>query len=76
MNSCHRCPSTYCFAGIGENCHLAFNNPPADFETEAPYLLVALDEACRRQQLGEGWFATLDDVPHEANLDEHSADHA
>jgi glucosamine-6-phosphate deaminase len=55
-----------CFAGIGENCHLAFNDPPADFETEAPYLLVELDEACRRQQLGEGWFATLADVPQRA----------
>ena len=54
------------FAGIGENCHLAFNDPPADFVTEAPYLLVELDEACRRQQLGEGWFATLADVPHRA----------
>lgn len=55
-----------CFAGIGENCHLAFNDPPADFDTEAPYLIVDLDEACRRQQLGEGWFATLDDVPTRA----------
>jgi glucosamine-6-phosphate deaminase len=54
------------FAGIGENCHLAFNDPPADFVTEAPYLLVELDEACRRQQLGEGWFPTLADVPHRA----------
>jgi glucosamine-6-phosphate deaminase len=52
-----------CLAGIGENCHLAFNDPPADFEAEAPYLLVRLDEACRRQQLGEGWFPTLDAVP-------------
>ena len=55
-----------CFAGIGENCHLAFNDPPADFETEEPFLIVTLDEACRRQQLGEGWFATLDDVPAQA----------
>jgi glucosamine-6-phosphate deaminase len=54
------------FVGIGENGHLAFNDPPADFETEEPYLVVALDEACRRQQLGEGWFATLDDVPRRA----------
>jgi glucosamine-6-phosphate deaminase len=52
-----------CFAGIGENGHLAFNDPPADFETEAPYHVVSLDEACRRQQMGEGWFATLEDVP-------------
>ncbi len=49
--------------GIGENGHLAFNDPPADFETEEPYLVVALDEACRRQQVGEGWFASLTDVP-------------
>jgi glucosamine-6-phosphate deaminase len=55
-----------CFAGIGENCHLAFNDPPADFGTEAPYLVVELDEACRRQQLGEAWFRTLDDVPRRA----------
>ena len=49
--------------GIGENAHLAFNDPPADFETEEPFIEVKLDEACRRQQLGEGWFKTLDDVP-------------
>lgn len=55
-----------CFAGIGENAHLAFNDPPADFETEDPYLLVTLDEACRRQQMGEGWFPTLADVPERA----------
>jgi len=55
-----------CFAGIGENGHLAFNDPPADFETEAPYLVVDLDEACRRQQLGEGWFPDLDAVPRQA----------
>lgn len=55
-----------CLAGIGENCHLAFNDPPADFTTEAPYLVVTLDEGCRRQQLGEGWFPTLQDVPQQA----------
>jgi len=54
------------FIGIGENGHLAFNDPPADFRTEVPYLIVDLDEACRRQQLGEGWFATLEDVPQQA----------
>ncbi|MDZ4699807.1 MAG: glucosamine-6-phosphate deaminase [Rhodothermales bacterium] len=54
------------FVGIGENGHLAFNDPPADFETTAPYLVATLDEACRRQQLGEGWFATLGDVPRTA----------
>ncbi|WP_282609521.1 glucosamine-6-phosphate deaminase [Pelagibius sp. Alg239-R121] len=55
-----------CFAGIGENCHLAFNDPPADFRTESPFLVVELDEACRRQQMGEGWFVTLDEVPRRA----------
>ena len=65
-----------CFAGIGENCHLAFNDPPADFDTRSPYIVVDLDEACRRQQLGEGWFATLMDVPTRAHLDEHPADAA
>jgi glucosamine-6-phosphate deaminase len=54
------------FVGIGENGHLAFNDPPADFETEEPYLVVTLDEACRRQQMGEGWFARLEDVPRQA----------
>lgn len=54
------------FIGIGENAHLAFNDPPADFEAAAPYLLVALDEACRAQQAGEGWFATTEDVPRHA----------
>ena len=52
--------------GIGENGHLAFNDPPADFETEAPYLLVELDEPCRLQQVGEGWFGSLADVPTHA----------
>jgi glucosamine-6-phosphate deaminase len=59
-------PIDVAFVGIGENGHLAFNDPPADFETEAPYLVVNLDEACRRQQLGEGWFPTFDDVPKQA----------
>ena len=49
--------------GIGENGHLAFNDPPADFEAAEPYLVVELDARCRQQQVGEGWFATLDDVP-------------
>lgn len=52
--------------GIGENGHLAFNDPPADFETETPYIIVSLDEACRRQQLNEGWFAAMEDVPKQA----------
>jgi glucosamine-6-phosphate deaminase len=59
-------PVDVCLAGIGENGHLAFNDPPADFDTEAPYLVVTLDEACRRQQMGEGWFPTLADVPRQA----------
>jgi glucosamine-6-phosphate deaminase len=54
------------FIGIGENGHIAFNDPPADFETERPYIVVDLDDACRRQQLGEGWFPTFDDVPKRA----------
>ncbi len=52
--------------GIGENGHLAFNDPPADFETEEPYIIVELDERCRGQQLGEGWFETLEQVPRRA----------
>ncbi len=59
-------PVDCAFAGIGENGHLAFNDPPADFETTEPYLIVSLDEACRRQQVGEGWFASLDRVPTQA----------
>jgi glucosamine-6-phosphate deaminase len=52
--------------GIGENGHLAFNDPPADFDTDEPYIVVNLDETCRRQQLGEGWFPTLEAVPRRA----------
>ncbi len=59
-------PIDVAFVGIGENCHLAFNDPPADFDTEDAYIVVALDEKCRLQQLGEGWFATLNDVPTQA----------
>lgn len=55
-----------CFAGIGENGHLAFNDPPADFEVAHPYIAVELDEACRRQQFGEGWFKSMDEVPQRA----------
>lgn len=55
-----------CFAGVGENCHLAFNDPPADFDTEEPYLVVDLDADCRKQQYGEGWFPMLEDVPAQA----------
>jgi glucosamine-6-phosphate deaminase len=59
-------PIDVMFAGIGENGHLAFNDPPANFEITDPYILVNLDEACRRQQVGEGWFASIDDVPTRA----------
>ena len=59
-------PIDVAFVGIGENGHLAFNDPPADFETEEPYLVVTLDEACRRQQMGEGWFQSLSEVPERA----------
>lgn len=59
-------PIDLALVGIGENGHLAFNDPPADFATKEPYLLVELDEACRQQQVGEGWFASLADVPTQA----------
>jgi glucosamine-6-phosphate deaminase len=59
-------PIDVAFVGIGENGHLAFNDPPANFTTDEPYIVVALDDACRRQQLGEGWFPTFDDVPKRA----------
>jgi glucosamine-6-phosphate deaminase len=54
------------FVGIGENGHIAFNDPPADFTTEDPYIIVNLDEPCRRQQVGEGWFADISQVPQRA----------
>ena len=59
-------PIDVAFVGIGENGHLAFNDPPADFTTKSAYIIVKLDEPCRKQQFGEGWFKTLEDVPHEA----------
>lgn len=59
-------PIDVAFCGIGENGHLAFNDPPADFDTTDPYLVVTLDEACRRQQVGEGWFPDLAAVPTQA----------
>ncbi len=59
-------PIDVAFVGIGENSHLAFNDPPADFETEAAYLVVTLNEECRKQQMGEGWFPTIKDVPEQA----------
>ncbi len=70
---CHRLnqiiadyPIDLALVGIGENGHLAFNDPPADFDTEHPYIIVNLDEDCRNQQLGEGWFEELNDVPSRA----------
>jgi glucosamine-6-phosphate deaminase len=59
-------PVDVAFLGIGENGHLAFNDPPADFAVERPYIIVTLDEACRRQQVGEGWFTSIEDVPAQA----------
>ena len=61
-----RAPVDVAFVGIGENAHLAFNDPPADFDSEDPYLVVTLDEACRRQQVGEGWFTDIQAVPSRA----------
>jgi glucosamine-6-phosphate deaminase len=61
-----RQPLDLAILGIGENAHLAFNDPPADFDTTEPYIVVSLDDACRQQQVGEGWFAVLDDVPTKA----------
>jgi glucosamine-6-phosphate deaminase len=52
--------------GIGENGHIAFNDPPADFDTKEAYIIVNLDERCKKQQMGEGWFETFDDVPKQA----------
>jgi glucosamine-6-phosphate deaminase len=59
-------PVDIAFLGIGENAHIAFNDPPADFETEEPYIIVNLDEACRQQQVGEAWFANISQVPQRA----------
>jgi glucosamine-6-phosphate deaminase len=61
-----KAPIDVAFVGIGENGHLAFNDPPADFETDEAYIVVDLDEPCRRQQFGEGWFKSLGDVPRRA----------
>jgi glucosamine-6-phosphate deaminase len=59
-------PIDIAFLGIGENGHIAFNDPPADFDTEEPYIIVDLDEACRQQQVGEAWFANISQVPKHA----------
>ncbi|HMP79076.1 MAG TPA: glucosamine-6-phosphate deaminase [Pirellulaceae bacterium] len=62
----HTAPIDVALVGMGENGHLAFNDPPADFTTTEPYIAVRLDDACRRQQVGEGWFRALEDVPQNA----------
>lgn len=59
-------PVDVAFVGIGENGHLAFNDPPADFETEEAFAVVELDDKCRNQQLGEGWFKSFEEVPQKA----------
>ena len=59
-------PIDVALIGIGENGHLAFNDPPADFDTDKPFIIVELDDACRRQQMGEGWFNTFEQVPSRA----------
>ncbi|MFM8378030.1 MAG: glucosamine-6-phosphate deaminase, partial [Planctomycetia bacterium] len=59
-------PFDVSLVGIGENAHLAFNDPPANFEAKEPYIIVELDEVCRRQQVGEGWFSSLAEVPTRA----------
>ena len=59
-------PIDVALVGIGENGHLAFNDPPADFDTEKPYLIVDLDDQCVQQQFGEGWFPSINDVPRKA----------
>lgn len=59
-------PIDVALIGIGENAHIAFNDPPANFDTKEPFILVNLDDACKKQQVGEGWFKTMDDVPKQA----------
>lgn len=61
-----RHPIDVAFIGIGENAHIAFNDPPADFETTEPYIIVNLNEACKLQQMGEGWFEKIEHVPEKA----------
>ena len=73
VSECHRLntiidlhPIDVALVGIGENGHLAFNDPPADFNTKKPYIIVELDEQCRKQQYNEGWFESVSDVPTRA----------
>ena len=65
-NEINKAPIDVGLIGIGENAHIAFNDPPADFNTQCPYIVVNLNIACKKQQVGEGWFATVDDVPKQA----------
>lgn len=61
-----RAPIDIGLIGIGENGHIAFNDPPADFDSKEAYIVVNLNETCKQQQLGEGWFASMDEVPKQA----------
>ncbi|MEA5015855.1 MAG: glucosamine-6-phosphate deaminase [Candidatus Limiplasma sp.] len=61
-----RAPVDVALVGIGENAHIAFNDPPADFDTREAYVVVELEERCKRQQVGEGWFPDLNSVPGQA----------
>ena len=61
-----KAPIDLALVGIGENAHIAFNDPPADFDTREAYIVVTLDEACKKQQVGEGWFESVDEVPKQA----------
>jgi len=61
-----KAPIDLALIGIGENAHIAFNDPPADFDVESSYIVVDLNDACKNQQVGEGWFAELGDVPKQA----------
>ncbi|MFK7693469.1 glucosamine-6-phosphate deaminase [Paenibacillus sp. HJGM_3] len=65
-NEIRKAPIDLALIGIGENAHIAFNDPPADFETREAYIVVNLDEACKAQQVREGWFESLDTVPKQA----------
>lgn len=59
-------PIDLAFIGLGENAHIAFNDPPANFDSDEAFIVVDLDEKCKLQQVGEGWFKTLADVPDKA----------
>ena len=59
-------PVDVALVGIGENGHLAFNDPPADFETEQPFIIADLNRECRQQQVNEDWFESVEDVPKQA----------